>query len=467
MNALDPESCWRAVRTHDARFDGRFFVGVTSTRIYCRPICPARPPKREHCTFHPSAAAAESEGFRPCLRCRPELAPGFSPADAPRRLAYAAALWLEEGNPATLERLARRLDVTSRHLRRVFTAEFGVSPVAYAQTQRLLSAKRLLTDTGLSVTDVAHASGFRSLRRFQSSFKERYRLAPSELRRDTARTRGPELVLELAYRPPYAWNEILEFLGARAITGVEAIEKRTYLRTVSIDRHDGWLRVENARGRDALRVTLSASLAPVVPAVLVRVKRLFDLGARPDAIAKVLGSLAAKRPGLRVPGAFDGFEVAVRAILGQQVSVKAASTLAGRVATAFGRSIETPHAELTTIFPTPSRLKDAAIEAHGILRARADAIRALAASGIRLEPGTDVPSTLDSLLALPGVGPWTAQYLAMRTLAWPDAFPEGDLVLRRALGGVAAREALTRAEGWRPWRAYAAMHLWQSIKEER
>jgi AraC family transcriptional regulator of adaptative response / DNA-3-methyladenine glycosylase II len=467
MNVLDAESCWRALRTHDARFDGRFFVGVASTGIYCRPICPARPPKREHCTFHPSAAAAEAEGFRPCLRCRPELAPGFSPADAPRRLAYAAALWLEEGNPATLERLAKRLNVTSRHLRRVFAAEFGVSPVAYAQTQRLLSAKRLLTDTDLPITEIAHASGFRSLRRFQGAFRERYRLAPSDLRRQTERTRGPELVLELGYRPPYAWDEILDFLGARAIAGVETIEKRTYLRTVSTGKHDGWIRVERVRGRDVLRVTLSASLAPVVPAVLVRVKRLFDLAARPDAIAKVLGPLASRRPGLRVPGAFDGFEVAVRAILGQQVSVAAASTLASRLARAFGRPIETPHATLTTVFPTPAQLKDASIEEHGIVRARAHAIRALAASGIRLEPGTDVPSTLEALQALPGIGPWTAQYLAMRTLSWPDAFPEGDLVLRKALGGIPAKDALAKAEAWRPWRAYAAMHLWHSMKEER
>lgn len=467
MNTLDAESCWRALRTHDARFDGRFFVGVASTGIYCRPICPARPPKREHCTFHPSAAAAEGAGFRPCLRCRPELAPGFSPADAPRRLAYAAAIWLEEGNPATLERLAKRLTVTPRHLRRVFTAEFGVSPVAYAQTQRLLSAKRLLTDTDLPVTDVAHASGFRSLRRFQSAFRERYRLAPSGLRRQSARTRGPELVLELGYRPPYAWDEIVEFLGARAIAGVEAISGRSYLRTVSLGKHDGWIGVERVRGRDALRVTLSASLAPVVPAVLVRVKRLFDLGARPDAIASVLGPLASRKPGLRVPGAFDGFEVAVRAILGQQVSVAAASTLASRVAKTFGRPIETPHESLTTIFPTALRLKEAPIEEHGVVRARAHAIRSLAASGIRLEPGTDVPSTLEELLALPGIGPWTAQYLAMRTLSWPDAFPEGDLVLRKALGGVAAGDALLKAEAWRPWRAYAAMHLWSSMKEER
>ena len=336
---LDPDQCYRALRTHDARFDGRFFVGVGTTRIYCRPVCTAKTPLARNCSFFPSAAAAEAQGFRPCLRCRPELAPGYATVDANRRLAQAAAGQIEDGRleESSLADLAATLGVTDRHLRRVFQQEFGVSPVEYAQTQRLLLAKRLLTDTALPVLDVAMASGFASLRRFNDLFRTRYRMTPGELRKSApARADAGQLAFDLAYRPPYDWDAMLAFLERRAIAGVESVAGRRYRRTVRLERagkaHAGWIEVAPSTRKSALRVTASASLAGAVPALLARVKSFLDLGARPDEIASALGPLASAHPGLRLPGAMDGFEVAVRAIVGQQVTVAAATTLAGRFA---------------------------------------------------------------------------------------------------------------------------------------
>ena len=428
---LDPDQCYRALRTHDSRFDGRFFVGVASTRIYCRPVCTARTPNRANCTFYPSAAAAEAGGFRPCLRCRPELAPGFASVDANRRLAQSAANLIEDGGltDARLPDIARALGVTDRHLRRVFQDEFGVAPIEFAQTQRLLLAKRLLTDTDMAVLDVAMASGFASLRRFNDLFRTRYRMTPAELRRKSpARAPGDRLSFDLAYRPPYDWEAMLVFLRKRAIVGVEAVERNAYLRTVRLAARVpgggdlvGWLSVAPSRRQSALRVTVSASLSPVIPQLLARVKHLFDLACHPDEIAEVLGPLAERHPGLRLPGAIDGFEVAVRAILGQQVTVAAASTFAARFAAAFGEPMETPFAALTTLFPTPAAiaaLEPPEIARHGIISARARAIvelaRAVAAGRIRLEPSAQVEATVQALDDLPGVGPWTAQYIAMR-----------------------------------------------------
>ena len=471
---LDADQCYRALRTHDSRFDGRFFVGVATTRIYCRPVCTARTPLRGNCHFFPSAAAAEAGGFRPCLRCRPELAPGFATVDANRRLAQSAAGLIEDGRlaDARLPDLAATLGVTDRHLRRVFQLEFGVAPVEYAQTQRLLLAKRLLTDTDMAVLDVAMASGFASLRRFNDLFRTRYRMTPAELRR-TAPVRGPgdRLTFDLAYRPPYDWDAMLAFLARRAIAGVEAVEGNAYLRTVRLKSAVGWIRVFPSKRRHALRVEVSASLAKTLPALLSRIKHLFDLACHPDEIAAVLGPLAADHPGLRLPGAIDGFEVAVRAILGQQVTVRAASTIAGRFAAAFGTPVATPYAALNALFPTPetvAALEPADIARHGIIAARARAIAALAravASGkLILEPAADVEATVAALAELPGVGPWTAQYIAMRALAWPDAFPHPDVAVLKALREKRAGRALERAEAWRPWRAYAVIHLWKSLE---
>jgi AraC family transcriptional regulator, regulatory protein of adaptative response / DNA-3-methyladenine glycosylase II len=475
---LDPSQCYRALRTHDARFDGRFFVGVGSTGIYCRPVCTAKTPLERNCSFFPSAAAAEAHGFRPCLRCRPELAPGYATVDANRRLAQAAAGLIEDGRleEASLAGLAHALGITDRHLRRVFQQEFGVSPVDYAQTQRLLLAKRLLTDTAMPVLDVAMASGFASLRRFNDLFRTRYRMSPRELRKAApSRTDADRLVFDLAYRPPYDWPAMLAFLERRAIAGVEAVDGRRYRRTVRLERagkvHAGWIEVAPSPRKSALRVTAGASLAGVVPALLSRVKSLLDLGCHPDEIAAALGPLGESHPGLRLPGAVDGFEVAVRAILGQQVTVKAATTIAGRFAAALGGPVATPHAGLDRLFPPAALVAAIAppdIAALGIIASRARAIVALAqaidAGTLRLEPSAPVDATLAALERIPGVGPWTAQYIAMRALAWPDAFPHPDVAVLKAMKETNGKRALARAQAWRPWRSYAVLHLWKSLE---
>jgi AraC family transcriptional regulator of adaptative response / DNA-3-methyladenine glycosylase II len=471
---LDPGTCYRAIRARDPRFDGRFFVGVSSTGIYCRPVCTVKMPKRENCSFFSSAAAAESRGYRPCLRCRPELAPGNASIDARHRIAQAAASLIEDGvlNEIGADGLADRLGVTGRHLRRVFHGEFGVAPIAFAQTQRLLMAKRLLTDTALPITEVAYAAGFGSLSRFEGLFKERYRLSPSRLRKAPTPSAHPDaLTFELSFRPPYDWPSLIEFLGARSINAVEDVEASSYRRIVRIAQsgqvHTGWVEITPHQRKPVLRAAVSAPLAKVVPALLSRVKHLMDLSCNPAEIEGALGPLAAAKPGLRVPGAFDGFEVAVRAVLGQQVSVAAARTLAGRFAGAFGSPVESPFAALSTSFPGPERiakLRAADIARLGVLPSRARTIvelaKALARGDVRLGPGVDVTATLHSLRSIPGIGEWTAQYIAMRALAWPDAFPNTDLGVMRALGERNSKRVLAAAERWRPWRAYAVMHLW-------
>jgi AraC family transcriptional regulator of adaptative response / DNA-3-methyladenine glycosylase II len=472
---LDTERCYRALQAHDARFDGRFFVGVASTGIYCRPVCRVRTPGIANCRFFPSAAAAESSGFRPCMRCRPELAPGNAAVDAGARLVHAAAGLIEDGllMDDSVEGLAQRLGVTDRHLRRVFRSELGVSPVQFVQTQRLLLAKRLLTDTALPVTDVALASGFGSVRRFNTLFQTRYRMRPGDLRKTAGTAKQPELLeFSLSYRPPLDWDALLAFLGRRTIAGVEHVQDQTYLRTVRINGTAGWLAVTRDRSRPALRIAVSASLSRVVPAVLSRVKRAFDLGCDPEQIAVALGPLALQRPGLRLPGTFDGFEAAVRAILGQQITVRAAHTIAGRFAAAFGEPIPSPHVALRCVFPSVERVAALApsdIAELGIVSARAKAIigiaSALHAGRLRLDPSADVDATLRVLRELPGVGEWTAQYLAMRALGWPDAFPHTDFGVLKALRETNPKRALAHAEQWRPWRAYAVIHLWNSLED--
>ncbi len=476
---LDPRTCYRAMRARDARFDGRFFVAVSSTRIYCRPVCTVKPPRRENCRFYPSAAAAESAGYRPCLRCRPELAPGNASVDATTRLAQAAASLIEDRTPedGSLERIARRLGITGRHLRRAFGAQFGVSPVEFAQTQRLLLAKRLLTDTALPVTEIAFASGFGSVRRFNALFRSRYRLRPSALRRAASGAAADTLEFELALRPPYDWAAMSAFLAARAVAGVESVQEGRYRRTACVvaegSEHRGWIEAGMSWKKPALRVAVSASLAKALPPVLSRVKALMDLACHPLEVAQALGELARAHPGLRVPGAFDGFEVAVRAILGQRITVAAARTLAGRFAAALGEPLDTPFDSLTTVFPTAERVAGAPpgrIARLGVPGARARTVLALARLVARgelvLMPNADLEATLEKLRSIPGVGEWTAQYIAMRALAWPDAFPHTDLGVMKALGEKDARRVLRAGEAWRPWRAYAVMHLWQSLAKE-
>ncbi len=477
--SMDPDRSYQALVSRDARFDGRFFVGVSSTGIYCRPICRARRPKRENCTFYASAAAAEGSGFRPCLLCRPELAPGNSLMDSSSQLAQRVALALQSASEheESLEALAARFGVTERHVRRVFKAQFGVSPIEFLQTQRLLTAKRLLTDTGMPLSEVAWASGFSSLRRFNALFQERYRMKPSDLRKGHKAADPAEgFCFRLPYRPPYDGPGMLGFLGLRAIPGLESCDGTTYRRTVALDsrgrRFQGWISARFLPSASALEVVLSPSLGPVIPSVLARLSHLFDLGGQPQDVSARLGSLADAHPGLRVPGVMDGFEIAVRAVLGQQVTVKAARTLAMRVLEVFGDPVQTPFEDLRWTFPSAERMAAVLPEelgALGILRTRSTTIqalaRAVAGKELRLEPGVDVDAAVQALTALPGIGEWTAQYIAMRALAWPDAFPATDHGVRSALPGLSTAGIKLRAEAWRPWRGYAVMHLWASLEE--
>ncbi|MGD9720500.1 MAG: AlkA N-terminal domain-containing protein [Pirellulales bacterium] len=481
---LNDDACYRVLSTRDARFDGVFFIGVTTTGIYCRPVCPARTPRRDRCRFFASAALAESAGFRPCLRCRPELAPGHAPMDSVSRTARLAAAKIEAGalrDGGSLEKLARQLGISSRQLRRVVQREYGVTPIQLAQTGRLLLAKQLLAESTLPMVAVAGAAGFESVRRFNALFRQHYGLTPTRMRRGTSKSIAQDCVrLSLGYRPPLAWQEMLRFLAARATPGVEAIDGDAYLRTIALTGRQGWIRVAPVAGRNVLSVELSTSLLPVLSAVLPRVKRQFDLAARPDVIAASLAahprlaSLVRHTPGLRVPGAFDGVELAVRAILGQQISVRAATTLAGRLAAAYGEPIETPFAGLSRLAPpaeTLARARTASLAKLGLRTAIAESIRALASAAVKgyvcLEPGCDPESTVAALVECPGIGPWTAQYVAMRALGWPDAFPDGDLGLVKASGETSARALRGVAEAWRPWRAYAAMYLWESLHDKQ
>lgn len=471
---LAAETCYRAVTAHDARFDGCFFVGVTSTGVYCRPVCRVKMPRRENCRFFSTAAAAEASGYRPCLRCRPELAPGNASVDSAQRLASRAAALIEDGLPegAGLEDLAARLRVTSRHLRRVFHTEFGVSPVEYSQTQRLLLAKRLLTDTALPVTEIALAAGFHSLRRLEALFHERYGLSPRMLRQSPTRAAPRDAMrFEMSYRPPYDWHALAGFLAARNIDGVETAAETAYRRIVRVagagGEQTGWIEVRPDSRRAALAVSIAPSLVKAIPAVLAAVRRVFDLSCHPALVGEALGALSAGRPGLRVPGAFDGFEIAVRAVLGQQVSVAAARTLAGRIAAAFGTTVESPFEGVRTAFPAASTLakaKPEEVSRLGVLPSRARTIvelaKAVAAGELSLAPCAEVESTLNRLRRIEGIGQWTAQYVAMRALAWPDAFPHTDLGVMKALGEKRPKRVLEIGEAWRPWRAYAVMHLW-------
>lgn len=472
----------------DSRFDGRFFVGVSSTGIYCRPVCHARMPKEENCTFFASAAEAEQAGYRPCLLCRPEAAPGASRVDAASSLAKRAARFIEEncGNGESLEELAKRFGCTDRHLRRVFEAEYHVSPVQYLQTCRLLLAKNLLADTNLQVTDVALASGFKSLRRFNDAFKEKYRLTPTDLRKRMSKEKWEctDIKVSLGYRPPYLWDEILYFLGQRAIPGVDLVKNGTYYRTVSIRDAKGtfirgWTAISNNPGKSVMEVTLSESLLPVLPQVLGRVKNMLDLYCDPEAIFEMLQSMNELKKGvfvkgIRLPGCFDPFEMSVRAILGQQVTVKAASTLAGRLVAALGDPLETPVEELTHTFPTPERIMELDGETgnhlgpFGVIRSRAEAIQslaqALAQGEICLDQCFDPMEEMKKLQNIKGIGSWTANYIAMRTMAWPDAFLETDVGVRHALPGRSPKELRALSEQWRPWRSYATISLWNSLE---
>lgn len=472
----------RARLSRDARFDGKFFVGVRTTGIYCRPICPANPPKSENVSFYPTAAAASEAGFRPCLRCRPECAPG-TPAWAgtsttvQRGLRLIAEGALDEGN---VENLATRLGVTSRHLRRLFTKHLGASPLSVAHTQRLHFAKSLIDQTGLSMHDIAVAAGFGSTRRFNDTFKKTYGRTPRELRkgRDVEVTVNA-LIVKLPYREPFDWDRLLDFFGMRATPAVEHVADGRYLRTIEFGGEGGVVDVRNTGGNLELRLHGIGTGSLI--AVVQRLRGVFDLDASASDVRAVLSKdpllrrLLKTNPGVRLPGAWDGFELTVRAILGQQVSVKAATTFAGRIAARYGEKIDVPVEGVAeapdTLFPGPQKLMRARLESLGIIGSRANTIRALARSvtdgALGFDAAQDPDTFRDALLSIKGIGNWTAEYVAMRALKNPDAFPASDLGLLRAFDDPGRKrlkpaELEARAEAWRPWRAYAALLLWGS-----
>lgn len=474
---------YAALAARDARFDGRFFVGVTSTGVYCRPVCRVRLPQQRNCRFFANAALAERAGFRPCLRCRPELAPGLSLTDSPQVLARHAARLMQQavhdGRPMALPAIAARLGVTDRHLRRIFQEAYGVAPIDFVTTQRLLLAKQLLTDTALPVTQVALASGYASVRRFNAAFAERYRLSPSALRRgrdDPGAPAGVQPVLRLAWRPPYDVDGLLRFFALRALPGVEAVDGLVLRRTLALPQGDGrlagWFALRFVPERHEVELTAAPAFTPVLGALLQRVRQALDLDADPALTDPVLATLPLQPvPGLRLAGSFDGFETALRVVLGQQVTVAAARTLMRRVVERYGTPVDTPFDDLRRLSPDAAAIGGADPEELGrlgIVRQRVRALQALAtevaAGRLVLAPGVPLAPTLAALQALPGIGDWTAQLIALRVLAWPDAFPSTDIGLLNALGIRDARAALARAEAWRPWRGYAVMRLWQHLE---
>ena len=485
---LDHEACYRALSTRDARFDGRMFTAVRTTGVYCRPICPARTPKRENVTFYPTASAAQEAGFRPCLRCRPESSPDLAAWRGTSNTVSRGLALIAEGalDGEAVDVIAERLGVGERQLRRLFRQHLGASPIAVAQTRRVLFAKQLIVETTMPMTEVALASGFSSIRRFNATFHTLYRRPPRELRRSSSavgeQTGAEGITLMLAYAPPYDWDAMIGFLAARAITGIEAVDgSKRYRRSIALDGAQGAIRVEPDERERGLRVTIRFPRIASLATIVRRVRRIFDLSADPLAIGEdlardpLLAPLVARRPGLRVPGAWDGFEVAVRAMLGQQITVTGALKLAAKLVAAYGEKLCPIDGEsLTHTFPTPERLAQADLRSLGMPTIRADALsalaRAAAADAGLFRPTQSLEGAIAKLRSLRGIGEWTAQYIAMRVLREPDAFPAADIGLMRALtppGGArpAASEVLARAEAWRPWRAYAAQHLWTGDAE--
>jgi AraC family transcriptional regulator, regulatory protein of adaptative response / DNA-3-methyladenine glycosylase II len=492
---LDPDAAYQVFKARDARFDGRLFVGVTSTKVYCRPVCRVRTPKRENCRFFSTPAQAEAEAFRPCMKCRPEVAPGpglsWSVMDASRTLARQAASWLDkrlgDEEDLSMTTLADQLGVSDRHLRRIFATEHGVTPLQYLQTRRLLLAKQLLTDTRLPVAQVALASGFRSLRRFNAAFVENYRMSPSRLRGEVgdevdedATPTDDAINLRLGYRAPYDTASMLRFLSQRAIPEVECVEGlriRRSLRAGVVAPLAGWLEAEfvpeTATRAPHVRLRFATALAPQSARLVAAVRRWLDLDASPDAIDSSLADLPGE-PGLRLPGCVDAFEMVVRAVLGQQVTVAGARTLARRFVDRFGEPLATPWPEISRSFPSPAVIAQTPIE-HiaelGIIRSRAGAILALAQAWAQianqLHTQHEPEALIETLRALPGIGPWTAHYIAMRALGWPDAFPPKDVAVLNAMKPLfkltTQREADALIDRWRPWRAYAVLRLWNTL----
>jgi len=473
---LDPIICRQAILARDARFDGRFFTGVLTTGIYCRPVCPARPPKAQNCRYYPTAAAAQADGFRPCLRCRPETAPGHGAWRGASNTVTRAVSLIDAGalDDGDVDALAGRLGVGERHLRRLFLKHLGAAPISVAQTRRVHIAKQLIHETQLPMAEIALAAGFGSVRRFNETMLALFGRPPTELRRAAGKAASAHagITLSLGYRPPYDWDALPGFLALRAIPGVERIEGGVYHRTIEMGGAVGSLSVAHEPERNRVRATIRFPDLAALPRIIARVRRIFDLDADPETIGEALANdarlapLVAARPGLRVPGAWDGFELAVRAILGQQITVTAATKLAGAIAERWGAPFEGDG--LTRVFPRPDVLAGAVI--GGMPGTRAGAIAKLAAAAAAdpnlIERAEDLDASIHRLVALPGVGEWTAQYIAMRALREPDAFPAADIGLMRAMddgGGRPSPQALlARSQSWRPWRAYAALHLWSA-----
>lgn len=480
---LDHDLYYAACESRDARFDGRFFVGVVTTGIYCRPVCPVPMPKRKNVRFYPSAAAARDAGFRPCLRCRPEASPGTPDWQGPSALVARGMQLIEEGviEDGGVEALAQRLNLSVRQLRRLFAAHLGTTPIRVAQTRRLHFAKKLISETELPMTEVAFAAGYGSIRRFNDVIRTTYERTPTDLRRRKKKAasngHGGHIRLTLAYRPPFDWPALLDFLAARAIPGVEQIAGNRYRRTVQIEKESGLISIEVVEGQDHLLLNVPPNLSAHLLLISERVRDLFDLGADPMAIAQrfehdpLLRPLVHKHPGLRIPGALSVFEIGVRAILGQQVSVKAANTLAGRIVQAYGTPLtDLDDNGLTHLFPRPEQLAKADLLSIGLTSKRAETVlkfaRATIEKRIPLQKLASLDEAIEALTSIPGIGPWTAHYIAMRGLGEPDAFPAGDLALQRATAHrrterLTESELLARSQGWRPWRAYAAIHLWK------
>jgi AraC family transcriptional regulator of adaptative response / DNA-3-methyladenine glycosylase II len=476
---LDRELCYRALSTRDARFDGRFFTAVLTTGIFCRPTCPARTPRPQNCAFYPSAAAAHAAGFRPCLRCRPEVAPGLAGWRGTVNTVRRALDLISEGalDDRDMENLAGRLGIGSRHLRRLFHRHLGASPVAVAQTHRLLFAKKLLTETGLDLADVAHASGFGSVRRFNAAVRQAYGRPPRELRRGLERPESAGIQVKLSFKPPYDWPAMLDYLRARAISSLEEVENDRYRRSFVIDGAAGVVEV-GPLGRSELGAVIDTDGVGPIAAIVARLRRVFDLDADLDLIRRdlsrepLLAPLVEARPGLRVPGAWEPYELAVRAVLGQQVSVAHAVSLATRMVERHGdrlpSALRRRYPGLSRLFPRPSVLARSDLATLGMPGARARSIASLAAAVSRdpdvLSPLAGLDEIVRRLRALPGIGEWTAHYIALRALREPDAFPAADAGLLRAMERngkrPTPRELLASSQAWRPWRAYAAQHLW-------
>lgn len=479
---LEHDTCYRALQSRDARFDGRFFTGVLTTGIYCRPVCPARTPLRKNVRFFPCAAAAEEAGFRACFRCRPETAPGSPVWQGTSSTVSRALRLIDEGalDNAAIDHLAQRLGVGSRHLRRLFEEHMGASPVAVAQTRRVHFARKLIDQTNLPMAEVAHAAGFASVRRFNALVKKTFLATPTELRRKASGSAASDastgLTLRLPYRAPFDWSAMHDFLRLRATPGVEAVEADCYRRTISLGNEVGIIEASPAVDAHVILLRVHLPNTSGLMHLTERVRSMFDLTADPREIESVLSADSSfvnalrQWPGLRVPGAWDGFELAVRAILGQQISVQGATTLAGRLAERFGMPLPAEqYAGLTRCFPEPSVLANKDLSNLGLTTGRIASIQRLAelvVSGeLRLDATANTEVTRKTLLSIPGIGPWTVEYIAMRALRDPDAFPASDLGLRKgaAPDGVpmSGRQLEKLAESWRPWRAYAAMYLWK------